>query len=323
MNNTQAISIQGISKSYGAFRAVDNVSFDVFNGEIFALLGPNGAGKSTIIRMILDILKPDTGTIHVLGGPLTDRTKDRIGYLPEERGLYRGVKVIDMMTYLGTLKGMTNSAAHKRSLELLEQLELADNVGSKVSELSKGMQQKVQFAVTVLHSPSLVIIDEPFAGLDPVNTLVIKDLIMSLRDQGAAIVMSTHQMYQVEEMADRLLMINRGQQALYGDVDDVRRQHAIHAVIVDGDGDWDHLPGVARVEVNGQRRGGALLYLDDHTTPNDLLAAIAAAPGVNVERFELAVPNLNDIFIQVAGERPDDNGMGLEEQPRRGEVSNA
>jgi ABC-2 type transport system ATP-binding protein len=323
MNNQQAISIQSISKSYGTFRAVDNVSFDVFNGEIFALLGPNGAGKSTIIRMILDILKPDTGTIHVLGGPLNDRTKDRIGYLPEERGLYRGVKVIDMMTYLGTLKGMTNSAAHKRSMELLEQLELAENANSKVSELSKGMQQKVQFAVTVLHSPSLVIIDEPFSGLDPVNTMVIKDLIMGLRDQGAAIVMSTHQMYQVEEMADRLLMINRGQQALYGAVDEVRRQHAIHAVIVDGEGDWDRLPGVARVEANGNRRSGVLLYLDDHTTPNDLLAAIAAAPGMSVDRFELAVPNLNDIFIQVAGERPDANDIVTEAEHRRGEVRNA
>jgi ABC-2 type transport system ATP-binding protein len=322
MNNQQAISIQSISKSYGTFRAVDNVSFDVFNGEIFALLGPNGAGKSTIIRMILDILKPDTGTIHVLGGPLNDRTKDRIGYLPEERGLYRGVKVIDVMTYLGTLKGMTNSAAHKRSMELLEQLELAENAGSKVSELSKGMQQKVQFAVTVLHSPSLVIIDEPFSGLDPVNTMVIKDLIMGLRDQGAAIVMSTHQMYQVEEMADRLLMINRGKQALYGAVDEVRRQHAIHAVIVDGEGDWDRLPGVVRVEANGNRRSGALLYLDDHTTANDLLAAIAAAPGMSVERFELAVPNLNDIFIQVVGERPDTSDIVTEAEHRRGEVSN-
>jgi ABC-2 type transport system ATP-binding protein len=146
---------------------------------------------------------------------------------------------------------------------------------------------------------------------------------MGLRDQGAAIVMSTHQMYQVEEMADRLLMINRGQQALYGAVDEVRRQHAIHAVIVDGEGDWDRLPGVARVEANGNRRSGVLLYLDDHTTPNDLLAAIAAAPGMSVDRFELAVPNLNDIFIQVAGERPDANDIVTEAEHRRGEVRNA
>lgn len=160
--------------------------------------------------MILDIIKPDSGTIRVLGGELTDETKDRIGYLPEERGLYRNVRVIEMMTYLGKLKGMNGHEAQNRAMQLLERLELGEHAKKKVSELSKGMQQKVQFAITILHQPALMIVDEPFSGLDPVNTLVIKDLIMEMRDRGTAVVMSTHQMYQVEALADRLLMINRG-----------------------------------------------------------------------------------------------------------------
>jgi ABC-2 type transport system ATP-binding protein len=294
-----AIEVNHISKSYGNFKAVDDLTFEVYRGEVFAMLGPNGAGKSTTIRMILDILKPDSGSIAVLGGPLDDARKDRIGYLPEERGLYRNVPVIEMMVYLGTLKGMSSSEAHSRSIKYLEQLELADYAHKKVSELSKGMQQKVQFAVTVLHEPDLIIIDEPFSGLDPVNTMVIKDLLLDFRNRGKAVVMSTHQMYQVEEMADRMLMINRGQQALYGKVDEVRRQYALPAVIVEGEGDWAQLAGVERVEHGENGRGGTLLFLLPDVTPDMVLGEIAARPDMRIQRFELAVPNLNDIFIQV------------------------
>ncbi|MCU0497677.1 MAG: ATP-binding cassette domain-containing protein [Anaerolineae bacterium] len=296
-----AIHVDHVSKTYGSFRAVDDLSFEVNQGEIFAMLGPNGAGKSTTIRMILDILKPDVGTISVFGGPLTDAKKDRIGYLPEERGLYRNVKVLEMMTYLGTLKGMTQRNAQSRSKELLERLALIEHRDKKVSELSKGMQQKVQFAVTVLHDPDLIIVDEPFSGLDPVNTLVIKDLMLDMKQRGKAVVMSSHEMHQVEEMADRLLMINRGRQALYGPVDEVRRRYAIHAVIVEGQGAWEQLSGVQRVEPHKNGRNAAILHLAPNVTSNDLLATIAAAPNATIERFELAVPSLNDIFIQVAG----------------------
>src|SRR5215208_7509970 len=184
----RAIVVEHISKSYGDFRAVRDLTFEVFGGEIFAMLGPNGAGKSTTIRMILDILKPDTGAIRVLGGPLTDATKDRIGYLPEERGLYRNVPVLEMMVYLGTLKGLSGKDARARAMRYLERLDLAEHAKKKVSELSKGMQQKVQFAVTVLHEPDLIIIDEPFSGLDPVNTLMIKDLLLDFVKRGKAVV---------------------------------------------------------------------------------------------------------------------------------------
>lgn len=300
MNATNtAITVSHITKNYGEFRAVHDLSFDVYPGEVFAMLGPNGAGKSTTLRMILDILKPDTGTISVLGGPINDERKDRIGYLPEERGMYRSVPVIEMMEYLGTLKGLSSGEARRRGMDYLERLELADNAKSKVSELSKGMQQKVQFAVTVLHDPDLIIIDEPFSGLDPVNTLVIKDLLLDFAKRGRAVVMSTHQMYQVEEMADRLLMINRGEQALYGKVDEVRRQYALPAVIVEGEGDWATLTGVERIEVGENGRRGTLLFLKSDVEPDTVLAEIAVRPDIHVHRFELAVPNLNEIFIQV------------------------
>jgi ABC-2 type transport system ATP-binding protein len=299
MSPEAAIHVEGITKNYGAFRAVDGLNFDVQRGEIFAMLGPNGSGKTTTMRMILDILKPDNGRIAVLGGPLTDATKDRIGYLPEERGLYRGVRVLEMMVYMATLKGLSQGEARKRSHAMLERLELAEHSKKKVSELSKGMQQKIQFAVTVLHQPDLIIIDEPFSGLDPVNSLVLKELLFEFKARGGTIVMSTHQMSQVEEMCDRLLMINRGQQKLYGPVDTIRRQYAINAIIVQGKGDWSALPGVARVETKENGTKGYLLHLKDGVTPDSVLMSIVSSNLTQIERFELAVPSLNDIFIRV------------------------
>jgi ABC-2 type transport system ATP-binding protein len=295
----RAIVVEHISKSYGSFRAVSDLSFEVFGGEVFAILGPNGAGKSTTIRMILDILKPDTGSIGVLGGALTEATKDRIGYLPEERGLYRNVPVLEMMVYLGTLKGLSSAEAKKRALDYLQRLELAEHAKKKVSELSKGMQQKVQFAVTVLHDPDLVIIDEPFSGLDPVNTMVIQDLLLDFAKRGKAVVMSTHQMQQIEEMADRLLMINQGQQQLYGPVEDIRKQYALPAVRVVGEGNWSVLSGIERVEVSENGKRQALLYLKPNVSSDSVLAEIATRPDMHLQSFELAVPSLNDIFVQV------------------------
>ncbi|MCU0476039.1 MAG: ATP-binding cassette domain-containing protein, partial [Anaerolineae bacterium] len=271
---------------------------EVRQGEIFAMLGPNGAGKSTTMRMILDIIKPDAGSIRVLGGQMTDAIKDRIGYLPEERGLYRNVKLGEMMSYLGQLKGMTRHDANARANELLKYLELDAHAKKKVGELSKGMQQKIQFAVTVMHRPQLIIVDEPFSGLDPVNTRILMDLLLGLRKDGTTIVMSTHQMFQVEELCERLLMINRGRVALYGAVDEVRRRYAVQAVEVEGSGDWGKVPGVARVQASENGRI-ATLFLKDGVTSNTLLSAMAQTSGIEVHKFALAVPRLNDIFIRV------------------------
>jgi ABC-2 type transport system ATP-binding protein len=293
-----ALEVSHISKNFATTRAVDDLSFQVRSGEIFAMLGPNGAGKTTTIRMALDILKPDQGSISVLGGPLTQATKDRIGYLPEERGLYRSITVLDCLTYLGTLKGMTPKAAKARAGELLERVELGENKLQKVSELSRGMQQKAQFAATILHNPDLIIIDEPFSGLDPVNTLLIKDIIYEMKAQSKTIIMSTHMMHQVEEMADRLLMMNHGRQVLYGPVDRVREQFALNAVYVEGQGDWAALPGVTRVQTDGKETE---LFLEQDVTPDNLLAQLAGNPAYRITRFEVAVPALNDIFITVVG----------------------
>ncbi len=293
-----AIAVENLSKNYGDFLAVDELSFTIERGEVFALLGPNGAGKSTTIRMILDIIKPDTGTIAVLGGPLTDNTKERIGYLPEERGLYKNVPIIDLLVYFGRLKGMSKSDAAAKATTLMEQLELGEHLKSKLTKLSKGMAQKVQFIATVMHDPDLLIVDEPFSGLDPVNTQILRNLLYDLREQGSAVVMSTHQMVQVEEMADRMLMISEGRRVLYGGVDEVRRQYATNAVIVAGRGDWAALPGVKQAS-NG-KRGDVTLHLDDNTTPDDIMQAMAVGD-YQVKRFELAIPGLEEVFIRVAG----------------------
>jgi ABC-2 type transport system ATP-binding protein len=296
------IEVQGVSKWYGDFQAVKDVSFEVQAGEIFAILGPNGAGKSTIIRMILDIIKPDTGTITVLGGAINQETKNRIGYLPEERGLYKSVKVLEMMVYLGRLKGMSGADAKAKALALLEKLELADNAHKKVEELSKGMQQKVQFGVTVMHAPDLVIVDEPFSGLDPVNRMLIQDLLGEMTARGCAVMMSTHQMNQIEAMADRMMMISHGERKLYGEVEAIRKEYALHAIIVEGQGKWESLPGVQRVELLNHKTNAVMLHLEPEATSDQVLAAIAQSPDVTIQRFEQAIPSLDDIFIRVVGE---------------------
>jgi len=296
-----AIEVNDVSKYYGAHVAVDHSSFEVRRGEIFSMLGPNGAGKTTTIRMILDIIKPDSGEIRVLGAPFEEKTKSLIGYLPEERGLYKSVRLVELLSYLGTLKGMTRRAATLRANQLLEEVGLGANKQSKVSELSRGMSQKVQFIATILHDPELIIVDEPFSGLDPVNTELIKNMLYQLKAAGKTIVMSIHEMHQVEEMADRLLMYNHGKRVLYGSVDDVRQQYADNAVIVSGTGDWSKVEGVIRIEPEDNGRS-AKLFLAEGITPERLMHTLASDSAITIRSFALAVPRLNDIFIRVAGE---------------------
>lgn len=295
---TQTLIVEGVHKHYGEHHAVNNLSFTVEQGEIFAILGPNGAGKTTTIRMILDIIKPDAGYISVLGGPFEEATKERIGYLPEERGLYKNVPLVKLLRYLGELKGMNGKDAEQKATAWLERVGLGENIKSKVSALSRGMAQKVQFIATVLHQPAFIIIDEPFSGLDPVNTQLIKDIIYELRDSGTTVMMSTHQMQQIETMSDRMLMISKGQRMLYGKVNEVRQQYAKNAVLVEGSGDWHALSEVADVEVHNKRK--VMLHLHPDATPDQLMATLATNPNYSIQRYELAIPGLDEIFIQVA-----------------------
>ncbi len=290
------VDVRNVVKQFGATRAVDDVSFEIRGGEIFGLLGPNGAGKTTMIRMILDIFKPDSGRIEVFGRPIGEVSKRRIGYLPEERGLYRNVSVLECLAYLATLKGLSRADARRRASEYLERVGLGDVAKKQVKDLSKGMQQKVQLGVALLHDPDLLIVDEPFYGLDPVNTRLVKDLLHAARERGAAIVMSTHQMDRVEELCERMSMFEHGRLVLYGGVADVRRRWAPNAVVVRGSGPFASLPGVERVEqVDGQQE----LWLHDGVDPQQVLRALALRSDIVLERWEIAAPSLDDIFIAV------------------------
>lgn len=292
------IEVSQIAKSFGDTQAVVDVSFDVERGEIFGLLGPNGAGKTTAIRIMLDIFKPDRGTVSILGGPMTDEKKSRIGYMPEERGLYQDVSLERCLLYLASLKDVPNHEARQRLDEYLERFDLAEHKNKKVKELSKGMQQKAQIIITLLHQPELVVIDEPFTALDPLNVQLVKDLMCDLHQQGVTIIMSTHQMHQVEELCDRILLIDDGIDVLYGGLDEIRRRFSGHAVLVRAAGE---LPSMTGVEQIAAHNGTVKLALEDDTTPQDILRTLTARD-VILEKFEIAIPSLEEIFIRVVEE---------------------
>ena len=292
------LTVSHLRKTFGDKVAVEDVSFDVFGGEVFGLLGPNGAGKTTTIRMILDIFKPDSGTISVLGGPMNPSRSDRTGYMPEERGLYPDMRVLDCLVYLGTLKGLSRKEAKQRTMAYLERLELADQHKNKIQTLSRGMTQKVQVIAAVLHQPDLLIIDEPFANLDPVNAQLVRDIILELRDRGAAIIMTSHQLSLVESLCDRIALIHHGKVVLDGSVREVRRRFAANVLYISGSGELNgNLPGVALVE----RRSTTdwLLTLERDAQAQAVLQALAENRGFLVDRFEVALPTLDEIFIQV------------------------
>jgi ABC-2 type transport system ATP-binding protein len=278
---------------------VVDVSFGVAPGEIFGLLGPNGAGKTTTLRMMMDIFKPDAGEVHLFGDGLSEESKRRIGYLPEERGLYKDQKLEPTLIYLATLKGMEQQEAQERLRGWLERFDLWEHRQKKVQELSKGMQQKAQIISTLLHDPDLIVIDEPFSGLDPVNTRLVKDVLAEQQAAGKTLIMSTHQMYQVEALCDRIVLIDRGETVLYGLVEEIKRNFAGNALEVEGQGNFEQLPGVLEIQ---QQNGVAHLALAQGTDPQAVLRELAARPDVRLERFELAEPSLDDIFVSVVQE---------------------
>jgi ABC-2 type transport system ATP-binding protein len=297
--NKPTVAIEHIVKTYGKRRVVDDVSFSVAPGQVFGLIGPNGAGKTTTIRIMMDIIRPDSGEVYILGQKLTEDAKSRIGYLPEERGLYRKLPAIQTLTYLASLKGVPPEVSTPRAEELLKRVDLYAHKDKKVEELSRGMGQLIQFFSTIIHDPDLLILDEPFSGLDPVNSEFLKEVIAEQRGKGKAIILSTHQMNQVEELCDRVLMINKGKRVLYGDLEEVRAEYRNNSVCVDFSGSLDGLKGVTEVKGNAKLTE---LFLDAGTTPNDILRQLVERRG-EVSRFELSTPSLNEIFLKVAGRR--------------------
>jgi ABC-2 type transport system ATP-binding protein len=294
----KAVEISHIAKSFGEVQAVRDVSFTVEGGEIFGLLGPNGAGKTTTIRIMLDLFKADHGEVSILGGPMTEEKKERVGYMPEERGLYQDVPLERCLIYLATLKGIPKLEAKSRLVGLLERFDLAEHKNKKVKELSKGMQQKAQIINTIIHRPELVIIDEPFASLDPINTQLAKDVIRELCNEGTSILMSTHQMHQVEELCDRIVLIDEGRNLLYGNLDDIQRQYSGHAILVRAVGE---LPMLEDFEAVLPHNTAQRVILSDRTTPNKVLQDLIARDVV-LEKFEIAIPTLDEIFIKVVEE---------------------
>jgi ABC-2 type transport system ATP-binding protein len=290
------IEIQHISKSFASTRAVDDVSFSVDAGEIFGLLGPNGAGKTTTIRMLLDIFKPDAGKIALFGGPMDEQKKDRIGYLPEERGLYQDITLDRCLVYLASLKGVPKTDAETRLTKLLSRFDLEGVRKKKVKELSKGMQQKAQLIATLIHQPSLIIIDEPFNALDPINTQMVKDLLVEEKEHGATIIMSTHQMHQVEELCDRILLMNLGKTMLYGRLDTIRKDYTSTDIHLQTP---SILPSrIKGVETMKRVNEVFLLHLEEGIAPQTVLQQLLKLD-VEIEKFELALPSLDDIFIKV------------------------
>lgn len=292
------LKIDQVTKSFGDVEAVRGVSFQVHGGEIFGLLGPNGAGKTTLIRSALDIIKPSSGEIEILGGEMTEDKKSRIGYLPEERGLYDDMTLWNTLIYLGRLKGLNQKTAQERSEQYLRELDLWEARERKIQALSRGMTQKAQFIAGVMHEPDLIIIDEPFSGLDPVNTRLIKKLLYRMRDRGAGIIMSTHQMVQVEEMCSRILLINQGEGVLYGDLQEIRSRFTSNAVEVDMAGEVDQVQGVEQMT---PRNGGYHMVLSEGVRPEDVLQRLVSNPDLTVERYERVEISLDDIFVQVVG----------------------
>ncbi|MCG6962171.1 MAG: ATP-binding cassette domain-containing protein [Acidobacteria bacterium] len=294
------LDLEGLTKRFGDHLAVDNLSFTVPRGSVFGLLGPNGAGKTTTIRMIMRIILPDEGAALLDGRPVDDDRRRLIGYLPEERGLYRKMKVLEHLTFFGTTRGLPPKEAKKRASAWLERFELGDWATHKVEDLSKGMQQKVQFIGTILHRPQMLILDEPFSGLDPINTRELKDLLLEMRKEGVTVVLSTHVLPQVDELCDHICLINRARPILTGALADIRERFGGNTWLVKGsfNGDGiDALPGVSSVRPLEER---LLVELEAGAPSRELLSALIERG--DVETFTRFVPDLENIFIRAVEE---------------------
>lgn len=290
------LTITNIRKRFGKHVANDGITLNIESGRIFGLLGPNGAGKTTLIRMITSIIMPDEGQIMLDGEAMASMQQHRIGYLPEERGLYKKLTVAEQLTYFGQLKGLDAREALRRGSAWLHRMDAAGWETRKVQELSKGMQQKVQFISTILHEPSLLILDEPFSGLDPVNADVLISVIKELKDKGTSVILSTHQMDQVERLCDDIALINAGKVVLSGNVSDVRARYRSNRVFIEYSGDRSSIADVPGTSVVHATDGRLELTLHDGTSARSVLSFVHDR--VDVIKFELSSPTLHDIFVR-------------------------
>ena len=294
-----AIELDNVCKSFGSVRAVDGLSVQVPQGCVYGFLGPNGAGKTTTLRMLMDIIRPDRGSIRLFGAPASAPGRDRVGYMPEERGLYRKMTAAAVLRYFGSLKGVPDGRLGPQADEWLRRVDLAEHAGKKVEELSRGMHQKLQFAVTVINAPDLVILDEPFSGLDPVNQDLLREIITTMRREGKTILFSTHVMHEAERLCDFLVLINKGQVVVNGTLDQIRAGHEAHTISLELEGDAafiKDLPMVQVVQPDGRRLD---VRLRDDADPQDLLQVLVAR--ARVRAFEIKQPSLHEIFVQLVG----------------------
>lgn len=290
------VALDRVRKTFDHFVAVEDLSLTIGPGSVFGLLGPNGAGKTTTLRMILGILVPDTGEVRLFGEPFQLRHLQRVGYLPEERGLYKKMKIRDHLVYLAQLHGLDAAQADRRATDWCERMAIAEWMPRKVEELSKGMQQKVQFIAAMLHDPDFIILDEPFAGMDPVNTALLKDAILDLKAAGKTVLFSTHRMDQIEKLCDSICLVNRGRAVLQGELKQIKAAHGKNTVQINYEGDGRFLEGNGFVESFNNYGNYAEVRLKPGTDPQELLRLVAAG-GSRVSRFELVEPSLEQIFI--------------------------
>jgi ABC-2 type transport system ATP-binding protein len=293
------LEVDRVSKSYGTFKAVDDVSFTVSKGRIFGLLGPNGAGKTSMIRMINHITIPDTGMVRISGQTVSESTQSLVGYLPEERGLYKKMKVGEQLMYLVRLRGLSKDQARESIRYWLQRFEAESWIGKEVGELSKGMQQKIQFIAAIAHAPDLFIFDEPFSGLDPINSEILKKIIIELKDSGKTILFATHRMEQVEQMCDDICLFNKGKAILSGNLNQIKQKMGKNTIILEFQGDGSFLDKLPNVRINNRSTNFAEIRVLSDTDPQNILRE--AIDAVTVTRFEYVYPSLNEIFIETVG----------------------
>jgi len=292
------VELAGVTKAYENKVAVNHLSLSIEAGQMFGLLGPNGAGKTSSIRMMMGITIPDTGSISLFDKPFARKSLERVGYLPEERGLYKKMKVIDQLVFFGQLHGLTPEEAQKRADSWAKRMEIADALHKKTEELSKGMQQKIQFIACLLHDPGLIVMDEPFSGLDPVNAVLVEKTLIELKDQGKAILFSTHRMDQVEKLCDSICLINNGEAVLAGNLREIKSRYERNRVIVEFEGSSAFLNSAEIAEAKNYS-GHAEIKLHPNGDAQKLLQE--AASMARIYRFELVEPSLEEIFIQTVG----------------------